>query len=795
MERKRKLRHVLVSGFFAGFVFLAAGVLTTTIHAEQTENNESQVTEQAQSDEQVQQTDSDENVSDTPVTAAYQTHVQTDGWLDTVSDGEISGTTGQSRRVEAFRIELQNADNQDIRYRAHVQYIGWQDYVNSGEQAGTTKQSKQIEAVQIQLQGKTAETYDIYYRVHSAGYGWLAWTKNNDIAGTTGLGRRIEAMQIQLLLRTDTGIPNTSGQAYICPLVQYQSHVQKSGWQAKTNDGQISGTTGKELRLEAVKIHLYEPKYAGDIEYSGHVQKYGWQSWSRNGNPVGTTGQGLRLESLRIRLTGEMAEHYDVYYRAHVQSYGWLGWAKNGENAGSQDFGKRMEAYEVVLVDKGESKSSTIPAFVQNQILYQAHVQKIGWQSAVSDGKTSGTTGKYLNMEALKLTVVNPSNLITGTLKYRVHVQKIGWQNYVTSGQTAGTTGKGLRIEAVQMYLTEEAANRYDVYYRIHSGGFGWFDWAKNNVIAGTTGMSCGIQAIEIKIQIKVQRKPAGHASVASIRDRMVYDMNGQTISGWQTINGNRIYYSDTDGSLTYGQKYIDHYWYCFDLSSAKRLTGFQYLDERYNSTGPKFVYYNREGQLQKGQFYVNKALIYADIATGAIYRTELKNVPYFNQRDARWAHRVFGSGTIASSGCFTCVATSVVNFLKGANYTPVNLAETLYNAGYYNGRVEGTIGSAWKYIANKYSLSYRSGLSAATMAQELMKGNLIGAGVSQYFINYPYTHEILLYGYNNGYTNVYDPLTQTKCGTYSIDFIASMPSWDPNDKIDNGPFYSLGVK
>ena len=71
------------------------------------------------------------------------------------------------------------------------------------------------------------------------------------------------------------------------------------------------------------------------------------------GRQSGTTGKAKRLEAIQIKLTGEMANQYDVYYRVHAQTYGWLGWAKNGASAGTEGLSKRLEAIQVVLVKKG----------------------------------------------------------------------------------------------------------------------------------------------------------------------------------------------------------------------------------------------------------------------------------------------------------------------------------------------------------------------------------------------------------------------------------------------------------
>ena len=131
--------------------------------------------------------------------------------------------------------------------------------------------------------------------------------------------------------------------------ISYQSHVQNIGWQVLSYDGMISGTEGRSLRVEGIKINLNDNDYDGNIEYQSYVEGYGWQNWVTSGSISGTVGESRRLEAMRIRLTGNLAEHYDVYYRAHVQNLGWLGWAKNGESAGSQGYGYRMEAFKLDL--------------------------------------------------------------------------------------------------------------------------------------------------------------------------------------------------------------------------------------------------------------------------------------------------------------------------------------------------------------------------------------------------------------------------------------------------------------
>ena len=137
----------------------------------------------------------------------YRSHLQTYGWQNWKNDGDISGTTGKTKRLESLKLELKNKDyTGGICYNAHVQTIGWQADPNKsatwkkdGEFCGTTGNAKRLEAIQIELYGEMAEHYDIYYRVHSQTYGWMKWTKNGEMAGTTGQHKRIEGIQVVLV--------------------------------------------------------------------------------------------------------------------------------------------------------------------------------------------------------------------------------------------------------------------------------------------------------------------------------------------------------------------------------------------------------------------------------------------------------------------------------------------------------------------------------------------------------------------------------------------------------------------
>lgn len=137
-------------------------------------------------------------------------------------------------------------------------------------------------------------------------------------------------------------------------LCMYQTHVQNVGWQKYAAQGELSGTEGKGLRLEGIKIKLFNIKNKDiGIKYSTHIQNIGWQNYVPDDEISGTTGQGLRLEGIKIELTGEDADLYDVYYTTHVQNIGWMNWACNGEESGSSGYGWRLEGIKILVVNKG----------------------------------------------------------------------------------------------------------------------------------------------------------------------------------------------------------------------------------------------------------------------------------------------------------------------------------------------------------------------------------------------------------------------------------------------------------
>ena len=85
---------------------------------------------------------------------------------------------------------------------------------------------------------------------------------------------------------------------------------------------------------------------------------------------------------------------------------------KNGEEAGTKGLNLGAQAIEVKLYEKGSSEApaqtgkSCVSIENLGLVLYNTHVQNIGWQNKnFYDGQTAGTTGRNLSIEAIKIKV------------------------------------------------------------------------------------------------------------------------------------------------------------------------------------------------------------------------------------------------------------------------------------------------------------------------------------------------------------------------------------------------------
>ena len=285
----------------------------------------------------------------------YTTHIQDIGWQNQVKDGEMAGTEGQAKRLEAIKITLKDLSGVKIKYQTHIQDIGWQDWKYDGTLAGTEGQSKRLEAIRIELEEN--DKYSIMYRVHIQDIGWQDWRYDGEKAGTEGQSKRLEAIQIKIVEKQTSISAN------------YSVHVQDIGWQNWKAEEKIAGTEGQSKRLEAIKIELLTNIKNLKLKYRVHIQDIGWQDWKDSEEMAGTEGQSKRLEAIQIKL--ENTQDYSIEYRVHVQDIGWQDWVKDGKTSGTEGQSKRLEAIQIRIISKeNDSDLQEEPKFERQEGTY-----------------------------------------------------------------------------------------------------------------------------------------------------------------------------------------------------------------------------------------------------------------------------------------------------------------------------------------------------------------------------------------------------------------------------------------
>lgn len=105
----------------------------------------------------------------------------------------------------------------------------------------------------------------------------FSWYCNSRRINDVYIPNSITKIGEQAFLNVECNSTGTTNNHFIQKYVTYSTHIQNIGWQEKTYDGRMSGTSGKSLRLEGIQIGLDNQRYSGDIEYRTHIQNIGWE--------------------------------------------------------------------------------------------------------------------------------------------------------------------------------------------------------------------------------------------------------------------------------------------------------------------------------------------------------------------------------------------------------------------------------------------------------------------------------------------------------------------------------------
>jgi hypothetical protein len=132
----------------------------------------------------------------------YRAHVQSYGWMPIKCNGEIAGTTGESKRLEAIQIwtkklSCYGLSNNETSIRDEP------NFACNGEKAGVVGKKRQSSFFYLKpnevIYGRPNEYSTISFRVHSSRVGWLPW-KHAEYGGypaiSGAMGKYIQAVRI-----------------------------------------------------------------------------------------------------------------------------------------------------------------------------------------------------------------------------------------------------------------------------------------------------------------------------------------------------------------------------------------------------------------------------------------------------------------------------------------------------------------------------------------------------------------------------------------------------------------------
>ena len=243
----------------------------------------------------------------------------------------MMGTTGQSLRLEAIRINLTDEMLAlgNISATAHVQNIGWMSPVGNNAVIGTTGRSLRLEAVKFSLTGDLANYFNIYYRAHVQNIGWQPWVSNGAVAGTTGRSLAIEALEIQIVpkdasvvlpevvLKTGFQEEVINGQKV---KVYYDENHQivKRSFKKDQVYYQVNETTGAIIHEQKLFTNAIYMEGIDISEHNGSIDLS--QSQYQNGFVIIRIGWWTNPDKQAVR-NMDLCDRYNIPYGVYLYDY------------------------------------------------------------------------------------------------------------------------------------------------------------------------------------------------------------------------------------------------------------------------------------------------------------------------------------------------------------------------------------------------------------------------------------------------------------------------------------------
>lgn len=179
---------------------------------------------------------------------------------------------------------------------------------------------------------------------------------------------------------------------------------------------------------------------------------------------------------------------------------------------------------------------------------------------------------------------------------------------------------------------------------------------------------------------------------------------------------------------------------------------------------------------------------------------TDVTSLPYYTQTAPALINHVIGRATFGATGCGPTVLAMIFSELLGRTIAPLEVGYWLYNnTNEFNKRFEGTSSVGLIQASHAYGLDTAVLSSPSAITKSLQDGNLVVAAVQHNKFSPwgpQYSHFIVLKGYSNGHTYVYDPYTKVNAGWYPVANLWREQSKDPIDTTGVGaPFIQISSR
>lgn len=144
--------------------------------------------------------------------------------------------------------------------------------------------------------------------------------------------------------------------------------------------------------------------------------------------------------------------------------------------------------------------------------IYGIYVNGSGWSHYLADDAyCMAPVDKYVT--AVRATLRNQPEDMTGTITYKVNLSGSGWLDGVEDAAAAGNPDGEMPLEAISVNLTGELSEYYDVFYSVLQDR-AWTEWVKNGEEAGVSGAGLRVDGIRMSVVKKQEGKDSYAANI-----------------------------------------------------------------------------------------------------------------------------------------------------------------------------------------------------------------------------------------------------------------------------------------